>query len=281
MKDRIEEGRLISYMYDELTASERKEVEEFLAQHPEARCELDQLRAVRQLLRSADDKEVIAPNYLVEQARGVKPLYQSTWFRISFGIAASLALLMTAARLTGLEVTFQDAEMRISFNGSNGANPVVPSLTAPEIQQMINASLVSQNESMQAGWNDLKKLVDASMRQNMNQGMRLSPSQLTAMTQQVSQASQDQVSEYVSSMQRENLKQIQDYLKLSSVEQNQYIEGLLVDFAKYLQEQRKQDFQLLQTRVSSLEQNNNVFRNETEQILTSLISNVRQSKNAN
>jgi hypothetical protein len=72
----------------------------------------------------------------------------------------------------------------------------------------------------------------------------------------------------------ENLKLVKDYFTLSGGEQKQYVEGLLVDFAKYLQQQRKDDLQLVEMRLNNIEQNNNVFKEETEQILTSIITSV-------
>jgi hypothetical protein len=280
MKDKEREEKLVAYLYDELSADERNEVETLVRNNPDVSKEFEPLRAVHRALARLKDKEVIAPSYLVEQPKGVRPLYQSAWVRVSVSIAASLVLLMTAARLTGLEMRYQDSELRISFGGTRSDKPV-EQLTTLQVQEMINSSLQSQQESFQGGWANLKQEMESSIRKSVNQGMKLSPSQVAAITTQVSNASNEQVNGYVATLQAENLKQIQDYLKLSSTEQNQYIEGLLVDFAKYLQEQRRQDFQLLQTRVSSLEQNNNVFREETEQILTSLISNVGQSKKAN
>ncbi|MBS1542565.1 MAG: hypothetical protein JST14_02935, partial [Bacteroidetes bacterium] len=85
-------------------------------------------------------------------------------------------------------------------------------------------------------------------------------------------ANDEEVKKFVGQMQRENMKLMKDYLQLSSAGQKQYIEGLLVDFSKYLQEQRKQDLELLQTRMASMEQNTDQIKQETEQILTSLIS---------
>jgi hypothetical protein len=67
---------------------------------------------------------------------------------------------------------------------------------------------------------------------------------------------------------------VKDYFKLTASEQKQYIEGLLVDFAKYLQQQQKDEMQLVQVRLSNIEENTNVFKQETEHILTSIISTV-------
>ncbi len=94
-------------------------------------------------------------------------------------------------------------------------------------------------------------------------------------------ASEDQVRTFVSGLQNDNLRLMKDYLKLSSTEQQKYVESLLVDFSKYLQEQRNQDLALFQTRMSSIEKNTNQFKEETEQILTSIITNKGVSKKTN
>jgi len=70
------------------------------------------------------------------------------------------------------------------------------------------------------------------------------------------------------------MEQVKDYFQLTSTEQKQYIENLLVDFAKYLQQQRNDDLQFVQTRMNSLEQNTDILKQETEQILSSIITSV-------
>ena len=72
---------------------------------------------------------------------------------------------------------------------------------------------------------------------------------------------------------------MQDYFQLSTSEQKKYMETMLTDFSGYLQEQRKQDLQLVQTKMNYLEKNSNQLKQETEQILTSLISNPNRNKN--
>ena len=91
--------------------------------------------------------------------------------------------------------------------------------------------------------------------------------------QTTSAASQEQVRSFVGQLQSDNLKLMKDYMQLSAEGQKQYVETLLVDFSKYLQGQRNNDLQLFQTRISSIETNTDLFKQETEQILTSLITN--------
>jgi len=98
------------------------------------------------------------------------------------------------------------------------------------------------------------------------------------MMKNASLASQLQIRSFVDGLQNENLRSMKDYLQLSSDEQKKYVESLLVDFSKYLQEQRNQDFNLFQTRMSSMEKNTDQFKQETEQILASIISNSGSKK---
>ena len=74
-------------------------------------------------------------------------------------------------------------------------------------------------------------------------------------------------------LQADNNLAFQEYVRLSTADQKQYIEGLLVDFSKYMQEQRSQDFNIINSRLTTLEQDNTLFREEAGQIITSLITN--------
>src|SRR5258707_186727 len=102
---------------------------------------------------------------------------------------------------------------------------------------------------------------------------------IDVLARNASQASREQVQSFVAGLQEQNLKLMQDYFQLSTSEQKKYMETMLTDFSGYLQEQRKQDLQLVQTKMNYLEKNSNQLKQETEQILTSLISNPNRNKN--
>jgi hypothetical protein len=74
-------------------------------------------------------------------------------------------------------------------------------------------------------------------------------------------------------LRNENSQAMQDYIRLSSNDQRLYIENLLVDFTKYMQEQRNSDLNMVNARIATIEEDNTIFREEAGQILTSLISN--------
>jgi hypothetical protein len=271
------EHDLMAYLYGELEGTEREAVEKYLFQHPEARQELERLQQVRSLLRQVEDKEVIAPPIFVgDHKRGM--IWDAPYFKTIVSIAASLLLIIVAGRLAGMRVQYQESELRISFGAESiepqsvkeNLAPATAALSAEEIQAMINSSLNKNNETMQSSWRETQQQLDASI----NKSLAANSSKIDKLVRDASLASQGQVRQYVSGMQTENLQLVKSYFKLSADEQKKYIESLLVDFSKYLQQQRNDDLQLVQSRLNSLEKNTNVLKQETEQILSSIITTV-------
>ncbi len=273
MKYKPDEGTLIAYLYGELDAAESKKVKEYLNEHPEELKHLQQLADVGNVMKQIQDKEVIAPPIFGDVSARQVNFWQSGYFKTMMSIAASFILVLVAARLIGPEITYSSGELRISFNDSKKIEQVVQpaqeSLTPIQVQEMINSSLTENNQVIAAGWEDNQIKINQSIKTSF----ATNSNKIDELMKVTSQASQDQVRTFVASLQEDNLKLMKDYLQLSSSEQKTYVEALLVDFSKYLQEQRKQDFQVFQTRMSSIEKNTDQFKQETEQILATIISN--------
>lgn len=274
MSFKPEDADLMAYLYDELTGVEKEKVERFLLENEEARLKLEQLRGLRSMMRTIEDKEVIAPPIFLDE-RPVIKLWQSPYFRTIVTLAAAVLLIMVVGWLIDLRVETHGNAMTIGF-GPRVEEPAatgeeqqsVETLTKNEVQEMIASSLASNNASMQTQWDENQRKLNASIRNNLadNSG------KIDQLVQQASIASQQQIQQYVASLQANQMTAVRDYFQLTSAEQKEYIENLLVDFAKYLQQQRNDDLMLMQTRLMNLEQNTNTFKQETEQILTSIIS---------
>ena len=196
-------------------------------------------------------------------------------------------LLMVAGRLIGMEIHYDQGELSISFGGvkqevparlANGSAETTKGLSSEEVQAMINTSLVKNNESIATDFTDQQKKVAQSFRKSLE----LNSKRIDDVMNNAAQASQEQVRSFVAGLQTDNLRLMKDYLQLSSTEQKKYVENLLVDFSKYLHEQRNQDLNLFQTRMNGIEKNSDQFKQETEQILSSLIStpSVTRMKNS-
>lgn len=266
------ENELMDFLYGELEGVEKEKVEKYLLENPQARLELEQLRNVRALLSQVKDKEVIAPPIFVGDSKQ-RSLWQTPYFKTVVSIAASLILVILVGRFSGLRIHYGERELRIGFGKEQQVMPTEEStaaLSPAEVQAMINASLNQNNEVMQTSWKQTQQGLDASITRNlaMNSG------KIDKLVREASVNSQEHFKQFVSGMQTENLQLVKNYFKLSGDQQKQHIESLLVDFSKYLQQQRTDDLQLVQTRLNSLEKNTNVFKQETEQILSSIFTTV-------
>lgn len=268
------ESLLMAYLYGELQGEEKTSVEQYLARHPEAMKELESLTFVRKALAQVEDKEVIAPPIVMGSDR-TRYFWNTNLGRTFIGIAASLTLVILAGKWTGLRLSYTDKTMTLSFGqppeSSLPQDVDAHVLSADEVQEMINTSLVKNNEAVQASLDETSRQLNESIRKNLASHTDAAFNELVRKT---SMASEEQIRQFALTLQADNASMIKDYMTLNSSDQRKYMEELLVDFAKYLEQQHRNDLQVLQARLNSIEQNTDLFKYETEQILTSIISSV-------
>jgi hypothetical protein len=276
MNSNVNEQDLMAYLYGELEGEEKARVEKHLLENPQANAEFEKFQRMRGLLSSVEDKEVIAPPIFVGDPKQ-RFIWNAPYFKTIVSIAASLLLIMLVGKLTGTKINYSNSELRLSFGDSpvktNAVEVNKNALTTAEVQEMINQSLAQNNVAVNASLKESQEKLDASIRQNLAQNS----GKIDRLVRESAKASQAQISQYVSGLQSENMQVVKDYFQLTSTDQKKYIENLLVDFAQYMQQQRNNDIQVVQTQLSSLKQNTDIFKQETEQILTSIISTVNNS----
>jgi hypothetical protein len=278
MSYKPDERDWMAYLYGEMEGEEKERFELYLLENEEARLRLEKYHGLRKAVSALEDKEVIAPPIVMSEN---KPhfLWSTPYVKTILSIAASLLLVVLFAKLVDLQVTVSGNEVKLGF-GKPEIVPVKeevsqPSLTPQQVQEMINASVNSNNTALQASLQENEEKLAASIRKNLASNS----SRVDALVREASTASQDQIRQYVSGLQAQNMQAVKDYFQLTSSEQKKYMENLLVDFAGYLQQQRNNDLQLVQTRLKSIEQNTDVFKQETEQILSGIMSTVGSSAN--
>ncbi|HEY0744045.1 MAG TPA: hypothetical protein VGD40_21410 [Chryseosolibacter sp.] len=277
MNYKPDEKDWMAYLYGEAEGEEKVKIDQYLLENAEARKEFEKFQSLRKIMSSVEDKEVIAPPIIIEGSRQ-RFLWNTPYLRMIVSIAASLLLIILVGSLTGTRISLNGNEFKLSFGEEQPAKsaPVViekqvpAELTAEQVQQMINESLTANNSAIESTWKKSQEKLTASIRENL----AVNSAKVDEVLKTASLATQEQISNYVATLQAENMQQVKDYFQLTSAQQKTYIESLLVDFDKYLQQQRNNDLQLVQTRLHSIEENSNVFRQETEQILTSIISSV-------
>lgn len=267
MNYKPDEKDWMAYLYGEMEGDEKERFEQFLMNDEEARRRMKEFRQTRTLLGALDDKEVIAPPMFFSEPG--RRFWDYPYFRTIMAIAASLLLLIVAGKLTGLQLSVKDNEFRIGF-GERPSQTPANALSPEQVQQMINQSLLTNQQALQTSWDENQRKLENSIKQSLASNNE----RMNGLVQQAALASQDQVKAYVSTLQTENVQMVKDYFQLTSTEQKRYVENLLVDFSKYLQQQRMSDLQLVESKLQSIEKNTDVFKQETEQILTSIITSV-------
>jgi hypothetical protein len=275
MSYKPDEKDWMAYLYGELEGQDKEKIDQYLLVNAEARMEFEKFRKLRKMMGTLEDKEVIAPPIFVGDTRQ-RVLWNTPYFKTIVSIAASLLLIIVAGKITGTRVSVSNREFRLSF-GEEPAQPAtrtIPdaahALTAGDVQEMINASLSENNIAQQATLKESQQKLNASIRRNLD----VNSARIDRLVREAATASQDQIREYVAGIQVENAQVVKDYFQLTSGEQKKYIEDLLVDFAEYMEQQHTNDLQVVQTQLNSLQQNTNIFKQETEQILTSIITTV-------
>lgn len=269
MSYKPDESALMAYLYGELQGEEKKYVEKYLSENPEAMKSVQEMMDVRKILSVVKDKEVIAPPIVLEDSKH-RYFWNTPYLKTVISIAASLMLLLVAGKILDLRISVVDNVAQVSFGAPvvKTVDPVQSGLTAQEVQNMINNSVQQNNQVAQASWSESQKKIDASIRKNMT----MNSEKLNDLVREASKASEAQISGYVASLKNENQQLVKDYFKLTTNEQQKYIENLLVDFAKYMGQQRTSDLEAIQLRMVNMEQNNTLLKQETEQILASIIS---------
>lgn len=270
MSYKPDESALMAYLYGELQGEEKKSVEKYLAENPDAMKTLQGMMDVRKILSVMEDKEVIAPPIVMEDSKQ-RYFWDAPYLKTVISIAASLMLLLVAAKVLDLRIRVVDNVAQVSFGEpvSKKVEAIPAGLTAQEVQNMINNSVQTNNQIVQASWSESQKKIDASIRKNMT----MNSEKFNDLVKEASKASETQISSYVASLKNENQQLVKDYFKLTTNEQQKYIENLLVDFTKYMSQQRTSDLEAIQLRMVNMEQNNTLLKEETEQILASIISN--------
>lgn len=268
MNYKPEESTLMAYLYGELEGLEKEKFEKYLLLHPEVSIQLDHLRELRKMMESVKDKEVIAPPIFVgDHKRNM--FWSSPYLKTIVGIAASLLLVILVGKLVDVRVKYFNGELTLGFGNPVEVKPKTmlpqtPALTVNEVQEMINSALLHNNTTVEESQQELRASIQKNLVVNSNK--------IDQLIQKTSTASQEQIQNFVATLQSDNMKLMKDYFQLTSADQKKYIEDLLVDFAKYMQQQRNNDMQVVQAQLNSLEKDTDTFKQETEQILSSIIT---------
>lgn len=255
MKTEDWKAKMMDYLYDELNPEKRKAFEEELTHNPELREELAAFQSGKEILGSWEAEKVSAPPFFNVYKNPEKNNGQ-TGFKWFLSIAASLLILMVAAKFTGLEISNQNGEFRIALG-----KKIQPDneLDKEEIQQMVNLALTNYEEKLDAERKEDKQELESYLTQQSQQNKKL-------------------INNYLTGLQKSNVEMMQAYWKESNEQQQIYTENLLTNFAQYIDEQRKEDMDYLFAKMELMESDKDLFKIETGQMINSLANNQQEEQ---
>jgi len=255
MKTEDWKAKMMDYLYDELNPAEKKAFEEELARNPELKEEMEAFQRSKNALGYWEDEKISAPPFFNIQPSQKQNSSQNglKWF---LSIAASLLILMVAAKFTGMEISNQEGGFRIAFGEEDSTNK---QLDKSEIQQMVNVALSNYEDKLDDERKEDKQELENYLTQQSQQNEKL-------------------INNYLTDMQESNMEMMQTYWKESNDQQQVYTERLMTNFADYIEEQRKEDMDYLFAKMELMESDKDLFKIETGQMINSLASNQQEEQ---
>lgn len=273
MENKIDEAKIIDYLYGELPDEEKKEFEHQLNENPELKSELEGLQASRQALSSLEDKEVIAPTYIFNEGGQTISFFQSSAFRWIGSIAAGLTLLLVSAALLNLNVVNSSRGLQIGFGD-------MQSLPDEELnKENVKAWMAEVMDDYESSTDQKIAAMQTQLTSEMESQDQKNMALMSNMMQQHAAGTGQLMQQYVAQLNDDNKEIIQNFFTVSSEKQKRYVKTVLADFNEFYQNQRNYDMKLIETSLSQIQNTQDVKQLEQDQLLASLYDMVKtQSK---
>jgi len=260
--------KIIDYLYDELPEDEQKLMEAYLKNNPEKQREVEDMMGVREVMQ-----KVTEVNPPAEQFTGFRQVSEMdnklrSWRKIA---AVTILLLAgaVAAWVSDLTISTQQNSLVISFG-----QPQLPVKELPVVEKQVLAEKENNDQE------EMQMLLS-----RYNDSLQIQMQQLQAMISKNRQplaiplkndqyVSKEELAVMLEDMMVENQAFYSSLTNAANQQQQNYYQTVLTNMYQYLNEQRKSDFELMQTMMTSIKLDSDVKIQETENLLTNLIAKI-------
>ncbi|MGD9327809.1 MAG: hypothetical protein PVH48_02515 [Cyclobacteriaceae bacterium] len=269
---------LITYLYDEMSTEERQEFEIAMENNPELKREFEELKEMRQGLAQIQDKEVMEPFFLwgkqgSDSWVNMFKRRNLLMFKPFIAVAASLIIVLLVGYLTNFTITYKDQSLYIGFNdsGTKGSEAIY---TQDQVAQLVNEEIAKNNAYIFSKLTETESNID-------NRFTALENSQNTQLTPSYAAdvVTREELDIFLANVRSNNLKVLQTYLQSSSVQQQDYFQAVLTEFSDFVENQREEDLRLIRRSLINLQEDQQAQKEETEQILASILTTVNNQNN--
>ncbi|OJJ14981.1 hypothetical protein BKI52_41240 [marine bacterium AO1-C] len=295
-----DEATLMAYLYEELEGAERKKVEAYLEQNPEAKAELEGLQSTRGIMGMLGDQEVEQPLILMangtersvpaaavipqETAPAIKPkekLITMGFARTMIGIAAAIILVFLMGALTNLQIKSGGQEgFAISFGGNNESKQPIdqkPTIIREEVnkqdvQKLLSAYMQNYGDSF------TKKLGSLEQKMALQNQQVLNAQKANNRENEGSGFTVTEMQMMLDNLKKENLKTMVELIRLSNKDQKDYVGRAIADYANFLDDQRDSDLKNINRTISNLDNRTKSQQLQSDRLLARVIERVNQNQ---
>jgi hypothetical protein len=269
---------LITYLYDEMSTEERQQFEIAMENNPELKREFEELKEMRQGLAQIQDKEVMEPFFLwgkqgSDSWASMFKRRNLLMFKPFIAVAASLVIVLLVGYLTNFTITYKDQSLYIGFDDSStqGSEAIY---TQDQVAHLVNEEIAKNNAYIFSKLTETESNID-------NRFAALENSQNTQLTPSYAAdvVTREELDIFLANVRSNNLKVLQTYLQSSSVQQQDYFQAVLTEFSDFVENQREEDLRLIRRSLINLQEDQQAQKEETEQILASILTTVNNQNN--
>lgn len=273
MENKLDEAKIIDYLYGELPEEESKAVEKVLKDNPDLNAEMQSLQAARGMLGKLEDREMIAPTFVFNEGGQSISFLQSNAFRWVASIAAGLTLLLVSAAILNLNVSNSNQGLQIGFG------ELTPLPDEALSKNNVKAWMAEAMSDYEAVTDKKIEAVQTQLTAEMESQDQKNMTLMAGMMKKHSAGTGQLMQQYVAQLNDENKEIIQNFFTVSSQKQKTYVKTVMADFNEFYQNQRNYDLRLIETSLNKIQNNQDVKQLEQDQLLASLYDMVKtQSK---
>lgn len=254
---------LIGYLYGELTEEERRAVEQWLRQHPEAQQELDELQETRSRIAHLPEVQPSAPMYSLPVAQ--TNVARRRWVSWA-GVAAAAILVLLVVLNTSITVSKQG--MTIAFG-----QPILVETPAPtpvdnqQWKEQLTEALALNNALFEQQLDSIQQKLQQQLAQN--QQVLLSRWQTQSVAQDELQ--RQKLEEFATTYYQKSIPGIAANLQTMQLQQRQEFQLMLNELWNDWLTVRRADLQVIQTNMQNLQQNVELNRTQTKDLLENML----------
>lgn len=270
---------LITYLYDEMSTEERQQFEIAMENNPELKREFENLKEMRKGLAQIQDKEVMEPFFLwgKQSADSWASMFKRRnllMFKPFIAVAASLVMVLLIGYLTNFTITYQDQSLYIGFNKSS-TKAMEATYSQEQVAELVNAEIAKNNAYIFSKLTETENNIDTRFASlESKQDNQIMPSYAASDV-----VTKKELDIFLANVRSNNLKVLQTYLQSSSAQQQDYFQAVLTEFSDYMENQREEDLRLIRRSLITLQENQQSQKEETDQMLASILTTVNNQNN--